>query len=349
MKLILNKDSQGVTEMQKYFSHIPGTIEFTEMEADVILAQEEVARYIGDDMLNAAIEHYLGENFQSSTSSDTEPTNEELDELVYRIQMPVTLIAYRDYAKNNDATHTATGRTARMDKDSDEFNSRLIESDDMALMQKGLKAIDRLIKYIDDEQFEEWTSSALYRENSELLIWNADLMERYFPIERNRRVFQMLAPMIRNAQLDLILPRVGSTVYAQMIAKVRSRKSEVGSGDGGSTGSPTEMTDDDLVLLDLMCRPIAEMAIAEGYTKLPWQLFPENMVRQLWSAGNGAAVVSMLGKMVQNITTIGLKSLQRLEDELARREAAETDEPITDDTIVDVGDRMDATNLYARV
>jgi hypothetical protein len=258
--------------------------------------------------------------------------------------MPVTLIAYRDYAKNNDATHTGTGRTVRMDKDSDEFNSRLIESDDMALMQKGLKAIDRLIKYIDDQQFEEWTSSVLYRENSELLIWNADLMERYFPIERNRRVFQMLAPMIRNAQLDLILPRVGSVVYAEMLEKVRSRESEVGSGDGSSA-----MTADELVLLDLMCRPIAEMAIAEGYTKLPWQLFPENMVRQVWSAGNGAAVVSMLGKMTQNITAIGQKSLQRLEDELARRDAVTTETPITDDTIVDVGDRMDATNLYARV
>jgi hypothetical protein len=45
MKLILNKDSQGVIEMQKYFSHIPGTIDFPEMEADVTLAQEEVARY----------------------------------------------------------------------------------------------------------------------------------------------------------------------------------------------------------------------------------------------------------------------------------------------------------------
>jgi hypothetical protein len=340
MKLILNKESQGVAEMQKYFSHLPGTIEFPELEADVILAQEEVARYIGDAVLNLAIDHYLCDHFQTETPADMgiSPTYEVLDELVYRVQMPVTLIAYRDYAKNNDATHTATGRTARMDKASDEFNRSLIDSDDMALMQKGLKVIDRLIKYIDDQQFEAWTSSVLYRENSELLIWNADMMERYFPIERNRRVFQMLVPMIRNAQLDLIKPRVGNAVYAEMLNKVRSQES----GDGSTT-------DADLVLLDLMCRPIAEMAIAEGYTKLPWQLYPENMVRQLWSAGNGAGVVSMLGKMVQNITTIGLKSLKSLEDELERRAAVVTETPITDDTIVDIADRMYATYMYARV
>ena len=41
--MILGKDrSKGIYEMQRWFSHIPGTIEFSEMEADVWDAQEEL-------------------------------------------------------------------------------------------------------------------------------------------------------------------------------------------------------------------------------------------------------------------------------------------------------------------
>ena len=36
------------------------------------------------------------------------------DQLVYRTQKAVTLMGYREYALNNDATHTKTGRMARM-------------------------------------------------------------------------------------------------------------------------------------------------------------------------------------------------------------------------------------------
>jgi len=334
MKLIFNKTDEGLKEMQKYFSHIPGQLDFEDFEADIVVAQEEVARYIGMAMIEKAINHYWTPVSESSGSGSGSSETDNLNELVLRVQSAVTLMAYRDYAQNKDATHTSTGRTARSDKDSDELNLKLIDQDDMALQRKGLKAMDRLIKFVDDHQFKEWTDSIAYKECRDLLIWNADLFEKYFPIERSRRVFLMLVPMIRKAQFDHILPRVGAEAFGVLLEKVKA----------GDLADPA-----DRLLYDLICYPIAEMAISEAFSKLPTQLFTENMTRQFWNAGNGAAALVLREKLIGDIESRGKQSLLNLESELERRAAATTNIPITDEVIVDIADRMDSGNAFVRV
>lgn len=356
MKTIFNKGLTGIEEMQEYCSQISGRTEFKDIKPDVISAQEEVAKYIGSEMVLKAIAHYSSSNFRKEQDPDT-----KLDTLAELVQNAVALLAYRDFAKTNDVAHTPTGRKARSDKDHEEVNLRLIDADDLALLQKGLKAIDRLIKYIDVEQFQEWTNSQPYKSTRELLLWNAELFDSYFPIDANRRIFILIAPMIRKVQIDRIKPRLGSELYASMLAKVQAKMMDTldsstgsetessGSGSGSSTSSETEWTDDDQYLYDLIGYPIAELAISEAYTKLPIQLFPEAMAKQFWSAGNGAAALSLLEKSAKDIERSGLASLQRLENELTIRQAQDSGTEITEDTIVDIVDRMDAGNKYARV
>ncbi|HAH24964.1 MAG TPA: hypothetical protein DCL77_14620 [Prolixibacteraceae bacterium] len=347
MKIIFNKTGEeGIKEMQGFFSKIPGTIDFADFTSDIIVAQEEVAKYIGDALLEKAITQYhlpepAPEASGSGDGSDVEASGsgdgssvEDVAELISRIQMAVTLMAYRDYAQNSDATHTGTGRVSRSDKDSDALNLKLIEQDDLALQRKGLKAMDRLIKFVDDKKFSEWVSSEAYKESRELLIWNADIYERYFPIERNRRVFLMLMPMIRKVQLDHILPRLGATAYQALLTKVKSNVISEAA---------------DRQLYDLVCYPIAELALSEAFIKFPTQLFPENMTRQFWNAGNGAAALVLREKLIKDIEDQGMKSLVNLETELAKRAAVTSGEAITEVSIVDIAERMDASNLFARV
>jgi hypothetical protein len=246
----------------------------------------------------------------------------------------VTLFAYRDYAQNKDATHTSTGRIARSDHDSDTLNLKLIEADDLALQRKGQKAMERMIKYIDKQQFTEWTGSVIYKQTRELFLWNSELFDRYFPIEKNTRLFLLLVPMIRKAQIEHIQPRLSAEVYASMMGKVKA--------DSMSDAA-------DLLLYDLICYPLAEMAMSEAYLKLPLQLFPEKMSQQLWGPGNGASALVLREKMVSDIEKKAVDSLSKLENELERRAAAQAGTPITDETIIDIVDRMDAGNLYARV
>lgn len=344
MRLIFGKTGMiGIHELQGYFSHIPGTIELEDLRPDIITAQEEVATHVSTAILNKAINCYYSaefvsqedETFDNGASGDgSDYTANELNELVYRVQSVVTLMAYRDYAQNNDATHTATGRTARSDKDSDVLNLRLIEADDLAMQRKALKALDRLIKYINEKSFTEWTDSTAYKQTMDLLLWDADQFEKYFPIDHNHRVFQMLCPMIRKAQIDYIFPRVGADVLKEILTKVQT----------GALITPA-----DLYIYDRMCYPLAELAISEGFAKLPVQLFPEKMVQQLWGPGNGASALVLREKLIRDIELRGFESLRKLENELESRKAIATETPITETTIIDIAERMDAGNLYARV
>jgi hypothetical protein len=345
MKAIFDKSGTGTDEMRNYFSQIPGMIEFSQLKPDVLVAQDELTRYVGEAIVNKAIGHYLSDKYEMETSGDgsaleasgdgsAEQTNEALDELVHKVQDVVTFFAYRDFALNNDATHTATGRISRNDHDSDLLNLKLIDADDLALQRKGQRALERLIKYIDAQKFKEWAESNIYTQTRNLFLWNCDLFDRYFPIEKNTRLYFLLIPMIRKAQVDHIMPRLTSEMYTDLMEKVKADKIE----------NPA-----DLFLYDLICYPIAELAMSEAYLKLPVQIFPEKMTQQLWGPGNGASALVLREKMVSDIEKKGIESLRKLEDELEKRQAAIAGTPITDDTIVDIADRMDAANLYARV
>lgn len=342
MKLIFNKASEGMDELRRYFSLIPGALEFDKLQPDMEAAQIELEKYVPRALIAKAVNHYYSELYEGegtgegsgSGSGAGEGDAEVLDDLVHRVQNVVALLGYRDFAQNNDATHTANGRTARGDKDTDTLNLKLIESDDAALQRKALKAIDRLIQFADEQKFEEWTGSEIYRQVRELMLWNTELFDRYFPIDRNVRIFLALVPMQRKVQVDRIKPRLGD-LYDALLAKVL---------DGLD-----KMSKEDRQLYDLVCYPIAELAMSEALLKLPVQLFPEKIVQQFWGPGNGASALVLREKMVAEIEATGLKSLERLESELLKREAAESGEAITDDSIVDIADRMDGANMYARV
>ena len=246
----------------------------------------------------------------------------------------ITLRSYRDYALNRDATHSSTGRVSRNDKDRDTINLKLIEVDDAALQKKAQRALDRLIKFINQKKFKEWVESDVYSKTRDLLLWNTELFDEFYPIDKNPRVYLMLVPMIRKAQYDLLLSRVGADFFDEFLKKVKAGKLSDKS---------------DILLFSLMGWPVAEMAMAEAIVKLPVQLFPEKIIQQFWGPGNGASALVLRETMVKELKEQCKESLNRLETELNSRKSEEDGVTITDETIVDITDRMVATNLYARV
>lgn len=343
MRTIFGKEGRnGTAEMQRYFSHIPGTIEYWEMEAEVLAAQEELHRFVGCHVVDEALEHYHSDMFQaepddsgSGDSSGGEPENLKLlDRLVYYVQSAVALTGYREYALNNDATHTKTGRMARMDKDSDEWTEKLIDRDDFALQRKGQRAIDRLIAFVDKKKMESWTKSDVYAQTKELLLWNTDLFNRFHPIESSRRLYMLLLPMIRSAQRDFIEPVLGDERWEALMAKVKAND---------LTGKATKL------LFDKAGAANAYIAMSSGFQEIPVQLFPENMSRQFWNAGNGIAFIALRDKLIANLYDEGIRKLKILEHYVRKIEADELNHLITNDEIKSIADRMDKGNRYARV
>ncbi len=354
-RLIFGKNNAGIAEFQKYFSHIPGTIDAPDLNNDILLAQEDLYKYVGKDVVEDALDHYHSNEFEFLLSAETDDsgsgslTSEEFaelnlkDNLVYHVQMAVCLMGYREYALNNDATHTKTGRMARMDKENDTFTDKLIDRDDMALLRKSQKAIERLIKFVDDNRMASWINSNLYKEMRDLVLWNSDAFQRFYPIEYSHRLFMLLAPMIRSAQREYIAPVLGTERMTALMERVKTNT--INGDDIGSGESAASM----LELYDYVGYPIAYFAIAAGYRDLPIQVFPENMSRQFWNAGNGLAFTGLRDKIIDSLQKEAQRKLQVLLAYIDKITAEETNTPITDDTITTVAERMDTTNKFARV
>jgi len=343
---IFNKDNEGLREMQEYFSHIPGTLKFVDLQTDVMIAQEDLYRYVGKDLIDRAVTHYQSESFNAGTDGLTaeEITANALnDELVNHIQLPVCLMAYREFALNNDATHSKTGRIVRMDKDTDTLDSNLIDRDDRALLRKIQRAIDRLLMFVNTNDFPEWTDSDLYKETRDLILWNAELFNRFHPIEYSHRLFMLMVPMIRRIQIHRIATALGTDRMNDLMARVKANTiNEDASGSGSATV-------DYMQLRDMAAYPLAYLSLAAAYRELPVQLFPENMSRQFWNAGNGLAFVSLRDKVIAALEVEAERQFQNLLFHLESLDAEESQTEITDDTITDISERNVSENLWARV
>ena len=86
MKTIFNKEGlNGIEEMQEYCPQISGRTDFNEIKPDVAAAQEEVAKYVGSEIVLKAIKHYSGDNFRKEENTDV-----KLDTLVELVQIAVS-------------------------------------------------------------------------------------------------------------------------------------------------------------------------------------------------------------------------------------------------------------------
>lgn len=396
MNLILGKGENGTEEMQKYFSHIPGTIELIEVKPDLIVAQEELIKFIGEPLIRTAVEHYRSNFYLSGQTEEVstmpeggwgentiiypeipigeypgeEPEGEELpeeeefpvyeyeegqltqpqrlyllDSLVEHIQNAVTLLGYREFALNNDATHTKTGRMARMDKDTDDWTEKLIDRDDFALQRKGQKAVTRLIKFVNKWMFPDFITAEPYTSTKDLYLWNSELFHRFHPIDHDDRLFMLMLPISRSVQQDFIDPVLEQERREEILEWIHSGTlSEDKEGDDLAAKEAKIKA-----LYDKIGYAIAYLTLSKGYKELPVQLFPESMSRNFWAAGNGAAFIAFRDKIAADTHNEGMRKLNVLMMHLEKIRADEVEKVITDDDIVNIDKRMKVDNKYARV
>jgi hypothetical protein len=405
MELIFGKGERDTEELQKYFSHIPGTIELNEIKADLIVAQEELIKYVGEPIIRRAVDHYKSDFYLSETAEEVSelpekgwgeqtvvypeiPEPEEelpeeelpegegeeegiedgqdgveipvyeypegeltqpqrfylLDRLVEHIQNAVTLLGYREYALNNDATHTKTGRMARMDKDTDEWTDKLIDRDDFALQRKGQKAITRLIKFVSRWLFPDYLAAEPYSSTKDLYLWNSEKFHKFHPIDHDDRLFMLMLPMNRSVQQDFIDPVIEPARRAEILKWAHTGLVDVAEGEDGDQKRAAMRN-----LYDKIGYAIAYLALSKGYKELPVQLFPESISRNFWAAGNGAAFIAFRDKIAGDTRNEGMRKLNVLMMYLEEIRAAETQTAITDEDIMTIDKRMKAENKFARV
>ena len=85
-----------------------------------------------------------------------------------------------------------------------------LDRDDALHLEEYYRAVDALIRYLNKKQLKEWTETASYKLSQTLIIRNGEAFDNYFPIDRSERMYLMLAPFIREAQMLTVKHAYGS-------------------------------------------------------------------------------------------------------------------------------------------
>lgn len=252
MNLLFNKNNTGgATEIKNLLGFTDADIVWANIKPKIIPATDIVIDLIGQPMYDSLFGIY---NASSSSADDAE--------FLLRVQTVIALDAYRNFAQDGDLAHTKNGRKNRIDdKEKIAFEWQIVNSD-RKMERDYYKALDRLIKYMD-EKVSGWKNTDAYKATNDLFIRKAAEIDDYAYIDGSRLLFYKLSPGIRKAELEEIIPRITKTRFDELKTKLKD-----------NTG------DHDAILLKLIQEAIVYKALSWGIPRLSAQLFPEGFLEQ---------------------------------------------------------------------
>ena len=144
--MIFNKDGKGSDELKSLIGFIYKSIDFANLKTYLVLAKREIIQIIGREVYAKALEFYKSSAYDTPADPDTDAL---LRELVLRIQLPLSLIAYRKYAPGADLTHNDSGRQITVTETVKPAFEWMIKRDNANITSLANEAIDFLLEFLD--------------------------------------------------------------------------------------------------------------------------------------------------------------------------------------------------------
>lgn len=248
--MLFNKQDKGNEELRALTGTYYANNDFDKIKTDILLATEDVARIVGQSIIDKAKEAYSG------TGVPVEP----YISLVQYVQLPIALLATLMMYQKNDISHEDDGRKMKIDSTTEKLPWEWqLKRDDELHMNAYYKATDRLIAFLDLKNPDEWKNSEQKKSASALFIKNAAMFDAQFPIDGSGRMYMLLLPFIREVQRRLIKPALGVDFTTLL-----------------ETSAPTEAQK---ALLEYVYPAIAHLAMSLAIRRLPLGLIPSGIVR----------------------------------------------------------------------
>lgn len=213
--MIFNKDKNGAQELRELTGNYYANNKFDKISGEIELATEELSSLIGDEAMKLAEKYY------------TEPDKDADAELVRKVQRPVAILATLRMYRKNDLSHEDDGRKFKMATDNSEKLpwEWQLDRDDALHLEEYYRAVDILIRYLNKKELKEWTDTSLYKLSQTLIIRNGEAFDGYFPIERSERMYLMLVPFIREAQM-LTVKRACGSEWEELLKEKESSETD---------------------------------------------------------------------------------------------------------------------------
>lgn len=284
--MLFNLQNDGAAELRSLTSNYYANNDFEKIIGEIELATEELTQLVGEPVMQLAERSY--------TSPETEGADADL---VRKVQRPIALLATLRLYQKNDLSHEDDGRKFKVATDGSEKLpwEWQLDRDDALHLEEYYKAVDVLLRYLNDKKPEEWTDSNLYKEARTLLIRNGAGFDRYFPIERSERLFLLLLPFIREAQQLTVKRAYGIDKWGELLEE-----------DWHSEESDAHFA---------ACKAVALLAMSMALRRLSLGVIPGGVIRK-FIAENGMG----------NSEPASLRDIERVADWMADDAATWVDE-----------------------
>lgn len=269
--MIFNKDNTGTKELREITGNYYANNDFNKISGEIDLAGEELAMLVGEKVISLAENSYHGKE-----------ENPDM-ELVKKVQRPVAILATLRLYRKNDLSHEDDGRKFKVATDNSEKLpwEWQLDRDDALHLEEYYKSVDALIRYLNKKELKEWIDSSLYKLSQSLIIRNVEAFDSYFPIERSERMFLMLVPFIREAQMLTVRRAYGNT-WDSLVSENKVPESDVHFA---------------------ACKAVALLAMSMALRRMSLSVIPGGIVRK-FIAENG------MGKS----ETVSLADVERVSD-----------------------------------
>lgn len=271
MKLLFSADDKkSSAEIKELIGYVNANLKFVNLKSDIKTATNDVISLIGKEVYDYAADLYI--DGQPEANYDEQDIN-----LINAIRYPILVNAYRTYVQSNDLAHTGDGRKMQNDDHQKAAFEWQIERDNKAQEKRYYRALDDLIKFLDDSKpavadptslYNLWIASDSFKQSQKLFIRTTDDFKEFFPIE-SRYLLLMLAPGISFCESREIMPRMGLPKFEDL--KLRMKEA-------------TPITDEkELKLISLIKEACASYALAWAIPRMSIQIFPEGVVQSFTS------------------------------------------------------------------
>jgi len=249
MKLLFTLDEAGDDQLAELLGFSDASFKIVSLKGDLYNATDEIIELVGEDTYTSVLANYEAGN-----------AGDDNAELLYRTQLAIALNAYRNFAPDNDVSHTSSGRIMRLGEFEKIPFEWQIDRSNKSLERKYYKAVDALLTFLDKNS-DEWKETDAYKNSFGLFVRTSKDFDDYFDIGRSRLLLIKLLPGLRLAEHKDIKPRLGNELYKDIKDKL------ITSGDV------------DTELLEKIKEACVYKAIAWGLRRLSVQMFPEGVLQ----------------------------------------------------------------------
>lgn len=254
--MIFNKQNKGTEELRELTGNYYKNNDFSKVSAQIELVTEEVTAIIGQKIYEKAEKAY------TENSED-----KDIQKLIRKIQHPIAIMATLRMYQRNDLSHEDDGRKFKIDG----VNEKLpwqwqLDRDDELHLEDYYKALDALIRYLNENDYSEWKQERTYKLSRLLLIKNGQSFDSYFPIRKSERMYVELIPFIKEAQLLYVKKGYGFDKWEELLNDESENETEVHYA---------------------ACKALALYAMSMAMTRMQIQVIPKAVIRE-YSKSAGA-------------------------------------------------------------